>query len=177
MITDLALLEKMNREGVNLGLESATTPAPVLKDCFKVPIPCELISREQPGLPPVLSLYYEFGDDEVEEHFENITNNQTTISIIPPNGTQFQSENFTANNMDNYNNSTNTTDLFPPDNSGQSEIETDTMLHEWLRNLTSQSPEENCDSCLSRCGHNCFDLCHVLRDCSEDPQMRYRSSK
>lgn len=45
MITDLQLLEKMQKEGVNLGLEAATTPAPIVKDCFQVPIPCELLAR------------------------------------------------------------------------------------------------------------------------------------
>ena len=49
------------------------------------------------------------------------------------------------------------------------------LLDFWLRNLTLSS-NETCQSCLNRCGHSCFDLCHALHNCSTDPQIKYRSN-
>ena len=45
MITALRKMEEMKDAGVNFGLDPATPPPPVDKDCFQVPIPCELLAR------------------------------------------------------------------------------------------------------------------------------------
>ena len=49
------------------------------------------------------------------------------------------------------------------------------LLDFWLKNITTTS-NETCQSCLNRCGHSCFDLCHAFHNCSEDPQIKYRSN-
>lgn len=48
-------------------------------------------------------------------------------------------------------------------------------LQAWLANLTSRNPDENCQSCLFRCGRECFDMCHLLADCNSHPEARVSS--
>ena len=45
MITTLRKMEEMKNAGVNFGLDPVTDAPPIDKDCFQVPIPCELLSR------------------------------------------------------------------------------------------------------------------------------------
>ena len=45
MISALQKMEEMKNAGVNFGLDLGTTESPIRKDCFTVPIPCELLSR------------------------------------------------------------------------------------------------------------------------------------
>lgn len=45
MITALRKMEEMKNAGVNFGLDPVTAAPPMEKDCFQVPIPCELLAR------------------------------------------------------------------------------------------------------------------------------------
>jgi hypothetical protein len=45
MMTALLKMEEMKNAGVNFGLDVVTAEPPMRKDCFKVPIPCGLLSR------------------------------------------------------------------------------------------------------------------------------------
>ena len=45
MIHALAKLEEMKRGGANFGLDQPAASTPPPKDCFQVPIPCELLSK------------------------------------------------------------------------------------------------------------------------------------
>jgi hypothetical protein len=45
MIHALQKLEEMRNEGANFGLDAPLVSTPPPKDCFQVPIPCELLSK------------------------------------------------------------------------------------------------------------------------------------
>ena len=45
MISALKKLEEMRNEGANFGLDAPTLATQPPKDCFQVPIPCELLSK------------------------------------------------------------------------------------------------------------------------------------
>jgi hypothetical protein len=45
MIHALQKLEEMRNEGANFGLDAPIVSTPPPKDCFQVPIPCELLSK------------------------------------------------------------------------------------------------------------------------------------
>ena len=45
MISTLMKMEEMKNAGVNFGLETVTQIVDNPKDCFKVPIPCDLVNK------------------------------------------------------------------------------------------------------------------------------------
>ncbi len=45
IIKDLDVMFKQKENGTNFGLEQATTTPPPDRDCFKVPVPCWMLSR------------------------------------------------------------------------------------------------------------------------------------
>ena len=53
MMTALLKMEEMKNAGVNFGLDVVTAEPPARKDCFTVPIPCELLARS-----PLKHLYF-----------------------------------------------------------------------------------------------------------------------
>ena len=71
MIHALEKIENMTKAGVDFGLDLTTASPPIRKDCFTVPIPCELLNREDAGLPAVLSLFYEFEEERGNNGFNS----------------------------------------------------------------------------------------------------------
>ena len=91
----------MKDQGVNFGLDSPTTPAPIVKDCFRIPIPCKLLSRDEPSLPPVLSLLYEFQEDDDEISDDGGGINYMDYNFVNQTKTQKLENNTTHGNITN----------------------------------------------------------------------------
>ncbi len=178
IIDSLHTMYEQKESGANFGLDQETTTAPPDRDCFKVPVPCWLVTSEE-DLPP-LPLHYELGGLDSTGLGLGLDIPRTpappTVAAAPGNVARNRTDDPTV----------------PIE-----EIE-DSLIQEWLRNLTrprdkgggggegedgarrnvsSSSSVANCSSCLSHCGHDCFDVCNVLADCSEDYEAKFRASE
>ena len=184
MIHALEKIENMTKAGVDFGLDLTTAAPPLRKDCFTVPIPCELLARQDADLPAVLSLFYEFEGEEQgnsngfnasgEFFFEggegfNLSftdNNATSIQATPA---TFSSTT-TANTETSSIFSTTTTTEVPNDSLSSTTIYPTTetnVIDLWLRNISRKKlkVDDDCKSCLERCGEECLDLCNVVHGC------------
>ena len=175
----LQKIEHMTKAGVDFGLDLTTASPPIRKDCFTVPIPCELLSREETSLPAVLSLFYEFEEEQSKNGFNvsggflfdlyntsspNFTMTKATSSAAFTTTTRTSSVTSTISTTKVPNEKENSTTTLP--------TMVTNVIDLWLRNITRKkvSPEEdevehNCKSCLERCGEECLDLCNVVLGC------------
>ena len=73
MINDLRKMEVMKNSGVNFGLDPSVTDAPIVdKNCYNVPIPCNLLREYDGQLPPeylsqIILLNRENNDEDKDE--------------------------------------------------------------------------------------------------------------
>jgi len=166
IISVLERLHQQKQNGTNFGLEQVTTPAPAPRDCYNIPVPCWLLESDDPRLPAPLSLYYELPPEDKEADPAPVTAPAVIQDLFEDLSTNITLEGFFANVSSSNHSSDGADDLVLGDDRG--------MVDTWLHNLT-RSSKEKCPSCLERCGHGCFDLCHLITDCSGEENPGYRS--
>ena len=191
MIHSLEKIENMTKAGVDFGLDLTTASPPIRKDCFTVPIPCELLAREDASLPAVLSLFYEFEEEQGNNDFnasgdfffegESFNISATDFfNTSSPNFTMTEATSpaaltSTTTRTSSITSAISTTKVPKADENPTTTLPptVTNVIDLWLRNITrkKESPdgggevEDDCKSCLERCGEECLDLCNVVHGC------------
>lgn len=188
MIHALEKIENMTKAGVDFGLDLTTASPPIRKDCFTVPIPCELLNREDASLPAVLSLFYEFEEERGNNGFNssgdfffegesfNISSkdlyNSSSPNFTMTEATSSPAFTTAATTRTSSITSAISTKKAPNDNENSTSTlraPVTNVIDLWLRNITrkkvSSEVEDDCKSCLERCGEECLDLCNLVHGC------------
>ncbi len=167
MISSLLKMEEMKNAGMNFGLDTEAPEFIEPKDCYQIPIPCELLAKAN---MPIRSLQMEVIESPpLNENFgvrheravsaaDNDTNVETTTAIL-------ENEDDLTTITDDPGGGTT---LPPPTTTTPPWSELDS----WVENMTRLKEEnETCDECIERCGDNCKPLCSIFPTCSSEGAM------